>query len=115
MDVRAILDHQYEAFFAGSADEILKDFAEDAVLIGEDGVATGRDAIHAVYAEMFSGLFVPGTYEFVAGAEHIHGEIAYITWSATCASANVTLGTDTFVVRNGKIVVQTTAAKIEPK
>jgi hypothetical protein len=48
-------------------------------------------------------------------AEHIAGDIAYIAWRASCATAEVALGTDTFVIRNGKIVAQTFAAKIDPK
>ncbi len=45
----------------------------------------------------------------------VEGEVAYIVWHANCASAEVALGTDTFVVRDGKIAVQTFAAKINPK
>jgi hypothetical protein len=36
-------------------------------------------------------------------------------WHARCASADVVLGTDTYVVRDGKIVTHTFAAKIDPK
>jgi uncharacterized protein (TIGR02246 family) len=115
LDTRAILDHQNAAFEAGDADEIIKEVAEDAVLIGADGVVEGRDAIHAAYRELFAGPFKPGTYQFTMDAEHVHGEIAYISWRASCATESVTLGTDTFVVRDGKIVAQTYAAKIEPK
>ena len=85
------------------------------MLIGPDGVKKGRAAILAEYTAMFTGLFKPGTYEFTLDAEHVDGEIAYIAWRVKGATAEVTLGTDTFVVRNGKIVVQTYATKIEPK
>jgi hypothetical protein len=43
------------------------------------------------------------------------GDIAYIVWRANCAAEEVTLGTDTFVVRNNKIVAQTYTAAIKPK
>ncbi|HLZ08348.1 MAG TPA: nuclear transport factor 2 family protein [Chloroflexota bacterium] len=115
MDTKAILDHQYEAFDAGNADDILKDFADDAVMIGPDGVRKGRAAIHAEYTSMFTGLFTSGSYEFILDAEHVEGEIAFIVWRATSPTAEVTLGTDTFVGRNGKIVVQTVATKINQK
>jgi hypothetical protein len=115
MDTKAIMDHQTTAFVAGSADDVLTDFADDAVLILPDGVHRGRAAIHAAYSSLFSGLFKPGTYEFTMDAEHIEGEIAYIAWRASCATAEIPLGTDTFIVRNGKIVAQTFAAKIDPK
>jgi uncharacterized protein (TIGR02246 family) len=115
MHTRAILDHQIAAFSAGSADEVLKDFADDAVLITPEGVSKGREAIHAAYGALFAGLFKPGTYDFALDAAHIDGGVAYIAWRASCATAEVPIGTDTFVVRNGKIVAQTFAAKIDPK
>jgi hypothetical protein len=43
------------------------------------------------------------------------GEIAYIVWHSVNQGADVTLGTDTFVIRDGKIAVQTFAARIEEK
>lgn len=112
MDTRAVLDHQFAAFSDGSADEVLTDFAEEAVLITPEGVSTGRAAIHAAYSALFAGLFKPGTYDFTLDAMHIDGEIAYIAWRASCATAEVPMGSDTFVVRNGKIVAQTFAAMI---
>src|SRR3981189_2857003 len=115
MDTRAILDHQYEAFSAGIAAEVIKDFAEDAVLIRADGVFEGTNAIQSAYKEMFAGLFKPGTYEFTLDTEHVVGDIAYIVWRANCATEEVLLGTDTFLVRNGKIVAQTYTALIKTK
>ncbi len=115
MHTRAILDHQMAAFSAGSADEVLKDFTDDAVLITPDGVSKGREAIHAAYSAMFAELFKPGTYDFSLDAAHVDGDIAYIAWRASCATADLPMGSDTFVVRNGKIVAQTFAAKIDPK
>jgi ketosteroid isomerase-like protein len=115
MDTKAIMDHQSTAFVAGSADEILADFADDAVLIVPEGVHRGRAAIHAVYSDLFSGLFKPETYDFTMIAEVIEGDVAYIAWRASCATAEIPLGTDTYVVRNGKIVAQTMTTKIDPK
>jgi ketosteroid isomerase-like protein len=115
MDTKAVLDHHLAAFSAGSVDEILKDYTDDTALITPDAVIKGREAIHAAYSTMFSGLFKPGTYDFTMDAVHVEGDVAYIAWRASCATAEVALGTDTFVVRNSKIVVQTFAAKIDPK
>jgi len=115
MDTKAVLDHQLAAFSAGSADEVLKDFADDAALITPDTIFTGREAIHAAYSAMFSGLFKPGTYDFTMDAVHVAGDVAYIAWRAGCATAEVTMGSDTFVVRDGKIIAQTFAAKMDPK
>ena len=45
----------------------------------------------------------------------VDGEVAYIAWSAESAGFRMPLGTDTFVVRDGKIVAQTFTAQIERK
>ena len=115
MNTQAVLDHHLAAFAAGDADEMLSDYTDQSVLITPDGTTRGRDALRTAFSGFFSGLFAPGTYDFVIDASHVEGEVAYIVWHANCASAEVALGTDTFVVRDGKIAVQTIAAKINPK
>jgi hypothetical protein len=45
----------------------------------------------------------------------VDGDYAYIIWSAQTAENVYELATDTFVVRNGKIVVQSFAGKITPR
>jgi hypothetical protein len=47
--------------------------------------------------------------------QDVDGEVAYIVWKAETAANRFELGTDTFVVRNGKIVIQTFASKSSPK
>jgi ketosteroid isomerase-like protein len=78
-------------------------------------VIKGREAIHAAFSTMFSGLFKPGAYDFTMDAVHVEGDVTCIVWRASCATAEGALGADTFVVRNSKIVAQTFAAKIDPK
>jgi hypothetical protein len=46
---------------------------------------------------------------------YVDGDHAFILWNAETADNVYELGTDTFVVRNGKIVVQSFAGKISPK
>jgi hypothetical protein len=43
------------------------------------------------------------------------GDYAYLVWSAETVDNSYQLATDTFVVQDGKIVVQSFAAKISPK
>jgi hypothetical protein len=43
------------------------------------------------------------------------GDIAYIVWKAETADKRFEVGTDNFIVREGKILTQTFAAKISPK
>jgi hypothetical protein len=47
-------------------------------------------------------------------ALQVEDDLACIVWHARCATADVAFGTDTFVIRDGKIARQTWAAKIDP-
>ena len=56
----------------------------------------------------------PGA-SFSMQEQRIDGEYAYIRWSAETADNSYEAATDTFVVRDGKIIAQSFAAKITPK
>ena len=47
--------------------------------------------------------------------QSIEGDYAYIVWTAETADNVYEVGTDTFVVRDGKIVAQSFTGKITPK
>lgn len=113
MDTQAVLDHHLAAFGAGDAAEVAEDYTDDSVLITPGGPVTGRAAIQTAFEGIFAGVFRPGTYEFTMDLTHVSGEAAYIVWHAKCAAVDIVFGTDTFVVRDGKIAVQTYATKVE--
>ena len=115
MSTQAVLDHHLESFGAGDVDELLKDYTEDSVFISPDGRMTGLDALRMAFEGFFSGLFKPGSYEFTMDAMDIEGEVAFIAWHSSNEGAEVPLATDTFIIRDGKIAVQTFAAKIEER
>jgi ketosteroid isomerase-like protein len=110
-----VLNHHLRALGSGNLDEILDDYVEDSILITPDGTIKGLRGIRAAFEESLSGLFKPGTYELAFDARHVDGEVAYIAWHAKCASADIALGTDTFIVKDGKITVQTFTAKVDPR
>ena len=63
---------------------------------------------------MFAEFAKPGA-SFEMLREEVEGEVAYLVWKAETADHRYELGTDTYIVRNGKIVTQTFAAKAVPK
>jgi ketosteroid isomerase-like protein len=115
MATQAVLDHHLAAFGAGDTDEILADYTDQSVLITADGTIRGLDALREAFDGFLGGLFAPGTYDLVMDAVTVEGEVAYVVWHADCASADVSLGTDTFLMREGKIAVHTFTATINPK
>jgi ketosteroid isomerase-like protein len=115
MTTEEVLDHHLGAFIAGDVDALLDDYTDESVIITPDGVARGPSELRAAFERLLSGMFAPGTYEIALEARQIDGEVAFVAWHASCADADVEFATDTFLVRDGKIAVQTFAAKVIPK
>ena len=109
-----ILDRQNLYFVKGDVDELMKDFSEQAKVFTPDGVLEGFDSIKNFYTEVIENFFPPGS-DFKISRQEVRGPIAYIVWSAESKNYRFPLGTDTFVIKDGKIITQTFAAKIEPK
>jgi len=109
-----ILDRQNLYFVKGDVDELMKDFSEQSMLFTPDGVLEGLDSIKKFYTEVTANVLPPGS-DFKISRQEVRGQTAYIVWSAESKNYRFPLGTDTFVVQDGKIIVQTFAAKIEPK
>lgn len=115
MDTNAVFEHHLAALGKGDVEEILSDYTDDSVLLTADGTFKGRAALRGYFSAAVAGLFTPGTYAFTMGVVWIEGEVAYCVWQACCVGAEIVMGTDTFVVRDGKIATQTFAAKIDSK
>jgi len=99
---RAVVARHMAALDAADIEAVLADYADDAVMVSDTaGVLKGADALRAVFANVPAGMV--GGMEMLS--ELFDGEIGYIVWKM----AGVPLGTDTFVVRDGKIVAQTVA------
>jgi len=109
-----ILDRQNLYFVKGDVDELMKDFSEQAKVFTPDGVLEGLDNIKNFYTEVTTNVLPPGS-DFKISRQEVRGQIAYIVWSAESKNYRFPLGTDTFVIKDGKIIAQTFAAKIEPK
>ena len=111
----ATLVHHLEAFGEGDVDEILKDYTPESVIITPDGSLHGLGEIRPFFEKMTTEIAAPGTYEFEMLKQVIEGEIAYIAWTFESEKVSIPFGSNTFVIRDGKIVTQTFAAQMLPK
>ena len=109
-----VLDHHLKCFGRGDLEGILSDYAPGAVLFTSDGPLTGADAIRPLFQGMIAEFGKPGA-AFNMKQQFVEGDYAYILWAAETADNVYELGTDTFVVRDGKIVAQSFTGKITPK
>jgi ketosteroid isomerase-like protein len=109
-----VLEHHLKCFGEGDLEGILSDYAPSAVMFTADGSVTGIDAIRPLFQAMFAEFGKPGA-TFTMRQQFVEGDYAYILWSAETADNVYELGTDTFVVRDGKIMAQSFTGKITPK
>lgn len=77
------------------------DYAEDAVMVQPGQSVQGRAAIQAA----FTRLFGPGAPKLTITPVKVwsEGDVGYISWTANGGAIK---GTDDFLVRGGKILVQ---------
>jgi ketosteroid isomerase-like protein len=109
-----VLDHHLKAFADYDVDGVLADYSPDAILFTPAGPLKGPGAIKPVFEGLVSEFQKPGS-SFTLQQRWIGGDHAYILWNAETADNSYEFATDTFVVRSGKIVVQSFAAKLKPK
>lgn len=107
------LHHRLQCFANADVDGIMSDFADDVVVIGMDGVVGDLAQIRALFTTIVTEWIPKGANITMKQAIAV-GEVAYILWSATSPTHDIPLGTDTFVMRDGKIVAQTFAAVLPP-
>lgn len=88
---------------------VMSDFSEDSVLFLPQGPVRGIAGLRAFNKE----LLTRPPSGFPEGLEllrrDVDGEVAYIVWKA---DPGVRMATDTFIVRDGKIRIQTFAASL---
>lgn len=106
MTTTEVQQHHISAFGVG-LDEIMKDYSEDSVVISQDSTARGLEEIRAFFQEFLDNFPAEAWESFEMLKVEVVGEVAYQVWKAP---PFVNVGTDTFLIRNGKILIQTYAA-----
>jgi ketosteroid isomerase-like protein len=114
MSTSDVLDHHLKSFAEYDLDGVLADYSADALLFVPTGPVKGPDEIKPLFEALVSEFAKPGS-SFTLQQRCVDGDHAYILWTAETADNLYEFATDTFVVRNGKIVAQSFAAKITPK
>jgi hypothetical protein len=109
-----VLDHHLKAFGEADIAAILEDYTADSVLITPGGPVQGHEQLRSLFETFFAEFAKPGAV-FEMKQRVIEGQVAYIVWTAETADNVYELATDTFLVQDGKIAVQTFAGKVTPK
>jgi ketosteroid isomerase-like protein len=111
-DTETVVRHHLRAFLEQQGlDAILSAYADDACFLSEGRAYCGKPAIGEFFEGFIAALPREAMGQFTLRSLRVQGEVAYITWSA---GPERPLGTDTFVVRKGRIVSQTFAMYAAP-
>ena len=103
-----VLDNHLKCFSEGNLTALLSDYASDAIMFTTAGPLKGVDAIKPIFQALFAEFSQPGASVKMQRLS-IEGDYAYLLWSAETAENSYEIATDTFVVRNGRILFQTFA------
>ena len=107
-----VFSHHAQALVAGDLDEIVADYADDAVFITPAGVKRGKDGVRAGFTQLLAD--VPNA-KWELPTEIYEGDVLFLEWTADSARTKVEDGIDTFVFRDGFIRVQTVRYTLQHK
>ncbi len=85
-------------------DDIMRHYTEESLVFAPEGPCQGLDQIRAYYEAFLATRPDNFLKRFTIVRQDVVGEIAYVIWKA---QPYVRVGTDTFIVRNGKIAINT--------
>jgi uncharacterized protein (TIGR02246 family) len=107
-----VFQHHAQALGAGDLDEIVADYADDAVFITPAGVLRGKDGIRAAFTQLLAD--VPDA-AWELRTQIYEGDVLFLEWAADAAKNRVEDGIDTFIFRDGLIRLQTVRYSLQPK
>lgn len=109
-----IVTRHMAAAAKGDVDAIVADYADDAVTLVGGKATQGKVAIRAVFAGMFGARPAAGAAASAppgGGMKTLaiwqEGNVGFVSWQVGAGGPNPMNGEDAFVVKNGKIEVQT--------
>jgi hypothetical protein len=85
-------------------DAVMADYADTSVVITDDGVYRGLAEIRGLFSALLDGASRGFVSSLTMSRQEVVGEVAFIVWNALPWFHHVT---DTFVIRNDKILIQT--------
>jgi hypothetical protein len=94
----------------GNLDEVVRNYAQDAVFVRPDLTLRGRDGVKQGLTEL---LAQPPDARWEMHPV-IAGEVVHLLWTARSRHAQVLDGVDTFVIRDGLIHAQTVRYTVRP-
>lgn len=104
-----VWQHHIDAWVARDLDGIVSDYTDDSVLILNNEIYQGTDEIRNVFAQLFE-IFDHG--DNIIDEPIVLDRYVYIIWHFTPEGSTEHYGTDTFLIEDGIITLQTIASTL---
>ena len=108
-EITQLLDHHLNALLSTNVPEILSDYDDDSLIYTPNGPVQGLSNLKIMFASFLANLPADVLQSIEVLRQDIYQDTAYILWRA---GDQIPLGTDTFVIRNCKIAIQSFAAQL---
>ena len=103
---RNIIMHHLSSFRDNDLEGVVSDYTNESVLITEDANYTGPVEIKAFFEDLMRH-FPKQKSSFELDKVVVNDDLVYIIWHAKTPTLDVSLGSDTFIIKDGKIYQQT--------
>lgn len=108
---RAILTRHLNAFLEHDLKTLMTDYTEESVMVTQQGTYTGLKEIEGFFTDLL--LYFPKLQtSFDLDKTVVVDDLLLIVWHARTPSLVVPFATDTFVMKEGKILRQTFAGEL---
>lgn len=123
---QAVLDHHVKAMTAGDLDAVMADYADNALLIAPHGIApgqtnvagndvfSGKANIRKFFAVLTDKAHNPAFHEMTSTFENRGNDVMLMHWVQFKGQPTQVSGTDTWIIRGGKVIAQFVAVDPAP-
>jgi hypothetical protein len=109
---KQVLDHHWTAFKNNNLEATMEDYTEESVLITPNATYSGLDQIRNNFVTAFK-MFPTDSSTLNLTKSVAVKDVGYILWQAKTPTFTLTYATDSFIIRDGKIIRQTYAGLAE--
>ncbi len=105
-----IVMRHLNSFLDNNLEALLSDYTNESVLITQAATYSGPEEIHDFFVDL-NMHFPQQQSNFVLDKVVANDNLVYIVWHAKTPSLQVPIGSDTFIIKDGKIYQQTFVGK----
>jgi ketosteroid isomerase-like protein len=105
-----VFAHHGQALGAEDLEDIVADYAEDAILVLQKEVYRGKDGARQVFTQLLGDVPQAQWELDTVFAD----DVLYLEWKATGGGRKIEDGIDTFIFQDGMIRVQTVVYTVQP-